>query len=251
MARVLAFLPATDFDPTEIAVPWKVLEAAGHTVTLATPDGRPGAADERMLTGQGLGPWAPLLRADAHGRAAYAELAASAAFRAPLAWEAAQAADFDALLLPGGHAPGMREYLESPRVQATIVAAFAAGIPVAAICHGTLVAARSIDPATGRSVLHGRRTTGLLRTQELAAWALTPWLGRYYRTYATPLQTEVTAALARPDDFGTGPLPLRRDAPGDLAPGFVLRDGAWLSARWPGDAHRFADALVTLLAAGG
>ena len=32
---------------------------------------------------------------------------------------------------------------------------------VGAICHGVLVAARRIDPATGASVLRGRRTTAL------------------------------------------------------------------------------------------
>jgi protease I len=40
MARVLMPLPARDFDPTEAAVPWAMLTAAGHNVIFATPDGR-------------------------------------------------------------------------------------------------------------------------------------------------------------------------------------------------------------------
>ncbi len=250
MARVLALLPATDFDPTEIAVPWQAVTAAGHTVVVATPDGSPGQADPRMLTGEGLGVWASILRADANGRAAYAALSAAPEFRSPARWADVRGDAYDALLLAGGHAPGMRVYLESALVQAHTAAFFVSGRPVAAICHGTLVAARTLDPATGRSVLHGRRTTGLLRTQELLAWAMTAaWLGNYYRTYTTPLQVEVTAALAAPDDFVPGPVPLRRDAPGDLAAGFVHVDGNYLSARWPGDAHRFGAALVERLRA--
>ena len=55
----------------------------------------------------------------------------------------------------------MREYLQSARLHEVVAEAFRRGMPVAAICHGVLLAARSIDPATGRSVLYGRRTTSL------------------------------------------------------------------------------------------
>ena len=57
MATVLMPLPACDFDPTEVAVSWQVLSAAGHDVVFATPSGQPGRADELMVTGQGLDPW--------------------------------------------------------------------------------------------------------------------------------------------------------------------------------------------------
>lgn len=248
MATVLIPLPATDFNPTEAAVPWAVLVAAGHQVRFATPDGRPGQADPRMVTGRGLGPLAPLLMADARGRAAHAALVAAPAFRAPLRWEALAGQRLDALVLPGGHAPGMRPYLESAVLQALVAEALAAGRPVAAICHGVLLAARARRP-DGRSALHGRRTTGLTRALEVSGWWLTrAWLGDYYRTYPVTVQAEVTAALARPDDFLAGPLPLGRDRPEALGRGFTVRDGPYLSARWPGDAHRFAAELVGMLA---
>jgi len=51
VARVLVLLPARDFDPGEAAVTWQVLVNAGHTIAFATPDGRPGVADDLMLTG--------------------------------------------------------------------------------------------------------------------------------------------------------------------------------------------------------
>jgi putative intracellular protease/amidase len=57
MAKVLIPIPARDFDPTEVAIPWRALTRLGHEVAFATPDGRPGQADAIMLTGQGLDPW--------------------------------------------------------------------------------------------------------------------------------------------------------------------------------------------------
>ena len=64
MARVLIPIPRRDFDPTETAVPWRVLTERGHEVVFATPDGSAGRADELMLTGEGLDlwGWVPLLR---------------------------------------------------------------------------------------------------------------------------------------------------------------------------------------------
>lgn len=249
MATVLIPLPSRDFDPTETAVPWKTLTALGHTVRFATPDGVPGQADDRMLTGRGLGVLRPLLMADANGRRAYAEMAASPEFMRPRRHADLSVDDIDGLVLPGGHAPGMKPYLESPVLQALVTGAFSQGKPVGAICHGVVLAARS-RAADGRSVLFGRKTTALTRQMELTAWALTAlWLHGYYRTYPTPVQDEVSAALASPADFITGPIAATRDAPSRLGTGFTVRDGQYLSARWPGDAHRFATGFAAMLGA--
>ncbi len=40
-----------------------------------------------------------------------------------------------------------------------------------------------------------------------------------------------------------------RDGPGHLERRFVVKDGAYLSARWPGDAHRFAAEIVAVVEA--
>ena len=37
--NVLMPLPRTDFDPSEVAISWRVLRDAGHAVVFATPDG--------------------------------------------------------------------------------------------------------------------------------------------------------------------------------------------------------------------
>ena len=247
MAAVLIPLPAEGYDPTETAIPWRLLRERGHEVRFATPDARPARADLRMVDGRDLGLWAPVLRAAAPARDAHAAMIVSPEFQTPLNYSDLGSQPFDALLLPGGHAPGMKVYLESPELQALVAAQFAAKKPVAAICHGVLLAARS-RRGDGRSGLHGLRTTALTKQLEMTAWLMTAaWLGSYYRTYPKPVQAEVTEALARPQDFVMGPPALLRDDPQHLGRGFALRDGHYLSARWPGDAHAFTQALLQML----
>jgi putative intracellular protease/amidase len=255
--RVLIPLPSYGFDPTESAVPFRALAAAGHDVVFATPEGRPAEADRRMLTGDDL-PWLfrRSLVAAPRAVALYREMAASRSFLAPIAYAAVEPDRFDAVLLPGGHDKGMRVYLESETLQRAVAWFFDHGRPAAAICHGALLAARSRSARehrdlAGRSVLWGRRTTGLTRNQEMTAYLLTRWtLGDYYRTYPVPMADELTSHLRSADDYDPGPgfpIPLARDAEDDLGPGFTVRDGRYLSARWPGDAHRFARELVAML----
>jgi putative intracellular protease/amidase len=282
--NVLMPLPHADFDPSEAAVSWKILRAAGHEVTFATPDGRVAVADPVMVSGIGLDFWGCVpglrrlrlvglpLRANRAARAAHGELVHNAAFCRPLPYAAVDPVRFDAVLLPGGHARGMREYLESGILQRIVATFFDAGKPVAAICHGVVLAARSISPRSGRSVLHGRRTTALTWPLERSAWNLSRYAGRwwdrdYYRTYVEQpgeppghrsVQAEVMRALARPDDFldvpADAPNRLRkasglfRDSIDDARPAFVVRDGNYVSARWPGDVHTFGRVFVTVLA---
>lgn len=40
MARILMPLPAQGYDPTETAIPWRLLSERGHEICFATPDGR-------------------------------------------------------------------------------------------------------------------------------------------------------------------------------------------------------------------
>lgn len=237
-------LPSCDFDPTEVGVPGSYLLERGFSLTFATPDGKAAQADPIMVTGQGLGLLSGSLKARRDDVELYKKLVQHPVFCQPMTYSAARESDFDALLLPGGHAKGMRVYLESHELKRLVADFFRSGKPVAAICHGVLLAARSTDPASGMSVLYGRKTTGLLKRQEMLAWQLTrAWMGDYYRTYPLPMQTEVQNVLASPADFIEGPLPLFRDSFQKAQHGFILKDGNYLSARWPGDAHAFALAL--------
>ena len=71
------------------------------------------------------------------------------------------------------------------------------------------------------------------------------------------VQQEVTRALARPEDFVDVPAGapnyrqktsgMVRDTFEDDRPAFVVRDGNYVSARWPGDAHTFARTVCSRL----
>jgi len=246
MTRILIPLPDLDFDTTEVAVPWKILSRAGHEVVFATEaGGRAPACDPLLLSGVLFGQ----LGAAAEPKAFYEEMTKTPAFQSPQAWGALDPADYGALLLPGGHAPGMRQYLGSEQLRSKILAFWRLGRPVAAICHGVLPLARTIDPATQRSVLYGVKTTCLPKPIERAAYYLTAWkLGRYYRTYPAYVEDEVRAALRDPEDFDGGPPVLTaRGTDDDDRPAFVREDGRYVSARWPGDAYAFAKALLKRL----
>jgi hypothetical protein len=127
-----------------------------------------------------------------------------------------------------------------------------------------VLAARSISKRTGKSVLHGRKTTALTWKLEKSGWLLSKFLARfwdpdYYRTYGEAkgqpagymsVQAEVTRALARPEDFVdvAADVPdqfaktsgVVRDSAGNDKPAWVVRDGNYVSARWPGDVYTFA-----------
>lgn len=279
MGTVLIPIPDRDFDPTEVAISWQVLRADGHRVVFATESGTPGVADDIMVTGRGLDFWSAIpvlgaitvvgrmLRANKAGRRAYQDMLRAEEYQHPSSWRETTLDNIDALLLPGGHrARGMRSYIDSEALQRLVVDAFERGLKVAAICHGVLLAARSVDPTTGHSVLYGRQTTALTWALERTAWSLTRitrfWDPNYYRTYAEEkgqaagfmsVQAEVTRALKSPADFCDVPreAPHRwlktsgmvRDTPTDSRPAFVVEDGNYVSARWPGDTHTFAKVL--------
>lgn len=246
--RMLVPLPDRDFDTTEVAVPWSGLTAAGHEVVFATERaGSAPACDPRLLTGVLFGQ----LGAAPDAVACYRRLEASPEFNSPIAWDEIEPAAYDGLLLAGGHAPGMRQYLSSAVVQDKVAAFWALGRPVGAICHGVLVLARTTDPATGRSVLAERFTTCLPKYMERSAYLLTSWkLGRYYRTSPAYVEDEVRAALVDPSHFVRGPRTVaKRGTALDDAPAFCLPDGNYVSARWPGDAYLFTKRLLQLLEA--
>ncbi|MFT4518856.1 MAG: putative intracellular protease/amidase [Halioglobus sp.] len=278
--RILMPLPNIDFDPTEVCVSWEYMTSCGYDVLFATQSGDRAYADEIMITGQGLDPWGlipglkkivlfgRILRARKDGRDAYRALQQNEAFLNPLKYSELSVDDFDGLLLAGGHAPGMRQYLENSELQ-SFIAEFFESVetqnshkPIGAICHGVLMAARSLSKETGRSVLYGRKTTALLWSQERAAQQLSKflrfWDPLYYRTYRESkkepvgywsVESEVKRALkddqdfvlVPPDapDYGKKTNGLARDTPNDNRPSWVVKDGNYISARWPGDVHTF------------
>src|SRR5512143_3457300 len=99
MARVLMPVPDRDFDPTETAVPWRLLTRERHEVVFATEHGGAAPAGDALLLGGKLGSLGPATEA----RAFYDEMAGSREFAQPISWSAIAPEEFDGLILPGGH----------------------------------------------------------------------------------------------------------------------------------------------------
>jgi len=85
---------------------------------------------------------------------------------------------------------------------------------------------------------------------ERSAYLTTFWkLGRYYRTYPAYVEDEVRVALDDAEaQLVRGPRVLtRRGTADDDGPAFVVEDGRYVSARWPGDAYLFTRKLLERL----
>jgi putative intracellular protease/amidase len=248
-ARVLFATSDYDYDPSELAIPWIQLRKMGLEIGYATPSGDNGGADPRMLTGAGLGILKPILMARGDAVSMYHQLSEELDFKRPQTVGRIAPDEYDAIILPGGHAPGIRTGLESLALQRLVAEFFDKGKLVAAICHGTQIAARAKKAQTGESWLVGRTGTSLLKSQELSAWNLTRlWLGNYYRTYpGSTVEDEVRRSLGPAGTFMRGPMPLARDREGRTGAGFAVVDGNYISARWPGDCYRFAETIFTEL----
>ena len=227
-------------------MPWRLLTRLGHVVRFATEQGGTSpAADQRLLDGVVFGH----LGAAAEPQAFYAQMQSDEEFQAPVSWAAVSPDAFDGLILPGGHAPGMRQYLGSELLRRKVAEYWALDRPVGAICHGVLVLARISHPTTGHSPLYGRRTTCLPKYLERSAFVATAWrLGRYYRTYPEYVEDEVRGALRDTTDFVRGPRVLsKRGTQTDDRPAFCVEDDNYVSARWPGDAYLFAKRFAARL----
>ncbi len=248
LLKILIPLPSYGFDPTEAAIPWKLLKGR-YQIFFATPNGKKAQADEIMVTGNGLKMWRRLLMARTDAVTAYAGMIRSKAFSSPMAYSSIDPDAFDALFLPGGHHKGVREYLESDILQGIVPYFFSGKKKVAAVCHGVILLARSKNPVTNKPVIHTRQTTSLLKSQELLAYNLTKfWLGDYYLTYpGTTVEDEVKSALKTAEQFQHGPKPVFRDTRKNLKHGFAVRDGNYVSARWPGDIYTLTHVFNTML----
>lgn len=278
-----------DFDPSEVALPWQILTGLGYEVEFATADGQRGYADPLMMSGEGLDPWGWIpvlkkirlvglfLRADRFGRTAYQALEQQSRFLNPKRFADLKAEDYVGLFLPGGHASRVRDFYDNKQLQQFVATYFeqlddnGTHRPVAAVCHGVLLAARAISPTTKRSVLYGKKTTALTWQFELTAWRVTRffarfWDSNYYRTYPEnkgdpkgywSVESEVKRALKSDDDFKNVPKgephfwqktsAIHRDRLNNNKPAWVVKDGNYLSARWPGDMHTLVQQFAALL----
>jgi len=122
-------------------------------VIFATEDGQKPAADDTLINTNGI-IWAAKLGASAEAILAYNEMFNTESFSNPIRWSDIDPTQYDAIHLTGGHAPGMKQYLESQLLKDKIGEYTKLGRTLSAICHGSLLLARSVDPQTGQSVVH-------------------------------------------------------------------------------------------------
>lgn len=146
----------------------------------------------------------------------YNAMTVAAEHQNPLSWTAPDftLTAFDLVYLPGGHDKAVRQIIDSPAAHKHLAeyfpltrksAASSQQKAIAAICHGPLVLANTIDPETGKSVLHECQTTALpAGFEKVAYWGTRLWLGDYYKTYgrgSEDVQVSVTRVLKNKDQF--------------------------------------------------
>ncbi|HEX7646083.1 MAG TPA: DJ-1/PfpI family protein [Noviherbaspirillum sp.] len=135
MAAKTILMPVGDFgEDYEIMVPFQALLAVGHTVHAVCP-------------GKKAGDFIATAIHDFEGHQTYSEKPGHR-FTLNYDFDAVNAANYDALLVPGGRAP---EYLRLNPTLVEMVKHFAqAKKPIAAICHGAQILAAA-------GVLEGKR----------------------------------------------------------------------------------------------
>ncbi len=234
--KILIPLPDKDFDLTEVAVPWKVFKDNGYQVVFATENGNRGTVDPKLITGVIFGQ----LGATPKAINIFRELEKAPEFLNPILYAEINVSDYGLIHLPGGHAKGVRQYLESTLLQQKVLEFYQADKIMGAICHGSIIMARTIDPNTGKSIIYNRNVTGLIKRLEKAAYYITSWkLGDYYRTYPQYTEDEVSSSLRHKSQF-------KRGALNPYKP-FVCKDKNIISARWPEDVYLYAQTLVETL----
>jgi putative intracellular protease/amidase len=153
----------------EFVVPHEKFTAAGHTVEIATPEGRRPTPDPLCFDPDVAGP----------GAAHYADYvdSLSAILDSPLKLAEVDAARYDAVVIPGGHGP-MEDLVDDLAMGRLLIAADSEGKTIASVCHGP-AALLSATGSTGSWLFTGRRLTcltdeeeTLFGTAEGASWLL-------------------------------------------------------------------------------
>lgn len=199
----------------ELAAPWFVFRDAGAQVTLASPAGGPAPTDP---TGDAVSPVPPSVARFRTDPEALAALAATQ----PLS--SVDRTAFDGIFYVGGMGP-MWDLAEDAASIALVEAAFAAGQPLALVCHGpaALVNARATD---GRPLVAGRALTAFSRVEDEAAGliAVAPFV----------LEDRLRALGA---DYRAGP----------AGQPFIVRDGTLLTGQNPAASQPLAEAMLALI----
>lgn len=137
----------TGFYLNELMQPVKRLLDAGHQVTFATPNGLAPtldkSSDDKMYFNNDVNAWRT-------HRALLDKLKLTSPASSPVISLARAAqrgyGEFDAIYIPGGHAP-MQDLLTSPALGQALAAFHAAGKPTALVCHGPIALLSTLPDA--------------------------------------------------------------------------------------------------------
>jgi len=143
----------------ELVVPYYALIDAGIDVEIASPKGGPVPFDPASIKPPGQN--------DALIERFLGDQPARHKAGATLVASEADVAEFDALFFPGGHGT-MWDLPHDAGVTRAVEEAFAAGKPIASVCHGAagLVSAKRPD---GRPIVEGKRVNSFTDAEEAAA----------------------------------------------------------------------------------
>jgi putative intracellular protease/amidase len=168
MAKVLMVLTSHDRlgdtgQPTgfwleEFAAPYYVLKDAGVEITIASPRGGQPPIDPKSDDPKAQTPAMKRFWQDPEAQRALANTVKLATTSAD---------DYDAVFYPGGHGP-LWDLAEDRESIALIERLYAAGKPVAAVCHGPAVLRRAKAP-DGAPLVKGKAVTGFANSEEAAA----------------------------------------------------------------------------------
>jgi putative intracellular protease/amidase len=145
----------TGFWLEELAAPYYVFTDAGADVTLASPLGGQPPLDPRSD--------APDLQTD-DTRRFRSDPTAEARLASTVGLSDVSTDDHDAVFFVGGHG-SMWDLADEPASIALVETMFAAGKPVAAVCHGSAVFRHAKGP-DGAPLVRGKRVAGFSNTEE-------------------------------------------------------------------------------------
>lgn len=147
----------TGFWLEEFAAPYYTFMDAGADVTVASPDGGQPPLDPKSDEPDAQTAFTKRFQEDA---------AAKVVLSTTVKLSGVDAKTFDAVFYPGGHGP-LWDLAEDADSIAVIETMFAAGKPVAAVCHapGVLRHAKAED---GTPLVSGKNVTGFTNTEEEA-----------------------------------------------------------------------------------
>ncbi|NVO85989.1 type 1 glutamine amidotransferase domain-containing protein [Hymenobacter terrestris] len=147
----------TGFWLEEFAAPYYVFKDAGATLTVASPKGGQPPLDPKSDAADAQTDATKRFRADDEAQKVLAST---------VKLDSVSGADYDAVFYPGGHGP-LWDLAEDKNSIELIENMYAAGKPVAAVCHAPAVL-RHTKAANGEPLVKGKSVAGFTNTEEEA-----------------------------------------------------------------------------------